>query len=109
MPLSKDESAKLDEIHENVAVAMERLKAHDIVLFGRDRNTGLTREVTLLAERQKNCPALKLAGRDNRMFYLGLVSIAISMLALVLAFTIHSAAFGELAIEPPPETVPGRP
>ncbi|MFA5634540.1 MAG: hypothetical protein WC977_01415 [Anaerovoracaceae bacterium] len=79
MALTVDERKKLDEIHAQLSVLVERNNDHETVLFGPGRRNGLVSEVQTLSERWQVCPARLRAARENRMFAVAVLSLIVAV------------------------------
>ncbi|KKM76374.1 hypothetical protein LCGC14_1380770, partial [marine sediment metagenome] len=68
----------LIEMHGNIKVIVGKVDEHHKTLYG-NAKPGVVSDVTLLQERQDNCPARQVAGKDDRR--LNIARIALILLA----------------------------
>ena len=73
----------LIEMHGDVKVIRQKVGDHGSTLYGPDGNSGITKEVTLLQERQDSCPARIKNTMESRRLGLATIAIIVSILALL--------------------------
>jgi hypothetical protein len=71
------------ETHSTVMVIAEKVDEHHNTLYGNGKS-GLSRDVTLLQERQDQCPARKATTTENKRLSLGYVMTAIAVASLIV-------------------------
>ncbi len=80
---------KISATHDAVIVMVKQVKDHNEALFG-NRKPGLIRDVTLLQERQDECPARKARTIEGKRLSLSTILMIVGVVGLVanLAFAV---------------------
>ncbi len=78
----------LIEIHGTVKVIGSKVEDHDKTLYG-NGNNGLSKDVTLLQERQNNCPARKATTVEGKRLTISNVMMAIAVVGIITTIILH--------------------
>jgi hypothetical protein len=78
----------LIEIHGDVKMIRRTQKDHGQTLYGIDGKGGTVEDVTLLKERQDQCPARRAASQGGRQFKLAKLVMLIAVLEVIAAIVI---------------------
>jgi hypothetical protein len=73
----------LIDIHGDVKVIRKTQADHGQTLYGPDGNSGVTKELTLVKERQDQCPARQAASEGGKHLKLATVIMILAILAIV--------------------------
>ena len=86
---NEERDNKLSEIHTAVMVMADKVEGHGETLYGNAR-PGMVKDVTLLQERQNQCPARKATITEGKRLTVATGVIALAFLALLanVAFAI---------------------
>ncbi len=73
----------LMEIHTDVKVIAQKVDNHDLTLYGNGQ-PGLSKDVVLLSERQKQCPARVAATIKGKRLNIATIMMALAIISLLL-------------------------
>ncbi len=79
---NEERDNKIIEIHTAVMVMAEKVDNHGETLYG-DGQPGLVKDVTLLQERQNECPARKATTVEGKRLTIAGIVVAIAIIALL--------------------------
>ena len=90
---NEERDDKISATHDAVIVMVKQVKDHNEALFG-NRKPGLIRDVTLLQERQDECPARKALTSESKRLTIANVMIIVAIVTLLanVAFAILNYA-----------------
>ena len=86
---NEERDEKISATHDAVIVMVKQVKDHNEALFGNSK-PGMVRDVTLLQERQDQCPARKAETIESKQLSLSTILMIVGIVGLVanLAFAI---------------------
>ena len=90
---NEERDEKISATHDAVIVMVKQVKSHNEALFGNSK-PGLVTDVTLLRERQDQCPARKANTLEGKRLTVANVMIAVAIISLLanVAFAILNFA-----------------
>lgn len=82
---------KISETHTAVMVMAEKVNNHDDTLYGNGQ-PGLVKDVTLLKDRQGQCPGRKAGSAENKRLGVMYIMVVVAIISLIttIAIAIHS-------------------
>ncbi len=86
---NEERDEKISATHDAVIVMVKQVKDHNEALFGNSK-PGMVKDVTLLQERQDQCPARKAESMEGKKLTIANVMIIVAIITLLanLAFAI---------------------
>ncbi len=86
---NEERDEKISATHDAVIVMVKQVKDHNEALFGNSK-PGMVKDVTLLQERQDQCPARKATTIEGKRLSLSTILMIVGIVGLVanLAFAI---------------------